>query len=188
MPSHQTILVLHAMRRSVVVLAFDCFPLMCPQIIIYVINARETTCYAVCSVHKPFPNLLGTMVHHLVCTSDVESNGLIMTHRVLCLGDNFACNTCQLKARPPNPDIDKDTLHRYTHTLVRCKDKIEDPQPSNQPTNSEIREGMLRLKENFDGRLSGLEDRLKGLEEKLIWLTENFGRTQVRSPKSDGGH
>lgn len=87
-------------------------------------------------------------------------------------GDNFMCNMCQLKVRPTVPPIKKNAPHRYTHTLVRCKDQVEDPKPSSEPTNSQIREEMLNLKEN-------LEDRLKRLEEKVIWLTENLGLGRI---------
>ena len=84
---------------------------------------------------------------------------------------------CQLKGQTTTLNPEVALLHIYAHDLVRCKDQVEDPTPLDQPTNSEIREGMLNfLKENFDGRLTGLEDRLKRLEEKLNWLTENLGR------------
>lgn len=92
----------------------------------------------------------------------------------MVIGDDFLCNTCQLKAQPTNPGINTENLHRYTHALVRCKDPTEDTQPLDQPTLSELREGMVNLKENFDGRLSGLEDRLMRLEEKLNRLTERL--------------
>lgn len=140
-------------------------------------NAKKTPCCHVYNVQKPSLSLLGIMETRLVCNFSTDYIDLLTTYWTVDIGGHV-CNTCQLKAKPSslNPEV---VLHVYTHGLVRCNNLVEDPIDLDQTTNvnSEIREGMLNLKENFDGRLTGLEDRLKRLEEKLNWLTENMGRT-----------
>ena len=95
------------------------------------------------------------------------------------LEDNFLCNTCQLDAEPDQPDnINKQSLHTYTHPLVRCKEYVEDPPLPEDPTMSELRSdlekmicervGELREHSNrLEGRIDQLQERLQGMERML---------------------
>ncbi|THH29709.1 hypothetical protein EUX98_g4473 [Antrodiella citrinella] len=76
--------------------------------------------------------------------------------------DSFLCNVCMYKnMNEPNDNWSHgDRCHIFTHPLVRCKERIEDPVEAASPTTDE--------------RLASLEARVGGIDTKLDRLQEQI--------------
>lgn len=66
--------------------------------------------------------------------------------------DNFLCNTCNAKKVTP-PAFDKNAQHVYTHPVVHCKPRVEDP-----PKDATL---------TADQRIEALEKGVAGLESSM---------------------
>lgn len=95
------------------------------------------------------------------------------------VGDNFTCNTCELcQQQPPASIPGKQGLHVYTHPLVRCKERVEDPSPLADPTMSELGERVGKLEELMNIKIGQLREHsrleISQLEERLEERIDQF--------------
>ena len=75
--------------------------------------------------------------------------------------DSFLCRSCIAKGVTP-PDVDKSLQHVYTHPLVRCKPRMEDP----------AKEKVLTTED----RIATLEQRTTEIDAKLTQLVDGLAR------------
>ena len=93
-------------------------------------------------------------------------------------GDNFLCNVCSVKGVNPPADIDKSTLHVYTHPLVRCKIKVLDPIEDAQPTTEEKINTLHTMLDELGDRFASVETALAAVQSTLA----------AKSSAEDSGH
>ena len=83
------------------------------------------------------------------------------------------CNTCQVYGRQPASDLDRQKLHVYTHPLVRCRERVEDPPLPKVPTIEDLAENVRELEKLMDTRTgqlreySEMDERINQFQEQV---------------------
>ncbi|KAK7683622.1 hypothetical protein QCA50_013460 [Cerrena zonata] len=96
--------------------------------------------------------------------------------------DRFVCNICTVKGAEPSERVNRETLHVYTHPLVRARERVddEDSEPSTTADRLELLESTVRsIQDSFNTRFGKLEDTLALLQQAITNLMELKSESQT---------
>ena len=96
------------------------------------------------------------------------------------LDDNFLCNICLSKGITP-PSTNKRFRHVYTHPLVRCKPRVDDPVEEKELSSEERILALERRTSEIDAKLSQVVGQLADMDRTLTALHETIvARSKVQ--------